>query len=333
MNNFIELKDDRLNYTSAVFDQFISKMEKIFISKFSFEGDEKFDSNAQKLLLRTIFRYGKAGVFKNKGEPVIVRVYPNTAYSKTYEYLDANGLITSAFGYPSFLERPGDLFANYDKKLLFLNNKNCAFFQPLGEFYVNSIESLFDKLVPFSKEISRLFYNAHLQNFLTIPKVFMANDVASQRRLDNLFSFDSLTLPYTGADGLAEKDNKFALAMELDKTLKIVKFDSDIDKQFGAIEKYLTLVLKLFGFKYNQTFKKERMLVDEVNQDVDDYKLQEFFTHENLLHFANNYKNVFGKELKIVNNFEGEEEENGDNNNSNDNNNGDKSMHDEVKND
>ena len=288
-----------LSYMSHISNTLLRKYEKIFISKFSFEGDDNFTKKAQRLFFSTIFNRGYVGVMNNKKYGLIVVYFnpmPSAGYISAYDH---NGTILSAKGQPAFLPAWGrtDLFN------LMLNNKNCAFFYTPEYIYNQSIITMKSTLEPLCDEYARMLYRAHLNNFIGFGKPILAKSKRSEEIYDQLYSFDPIETTKTSDKGMSDKNNLVDnLMADTNKLFDVLKIDYKPEEMLSAIEKYQTLISKIVGMRYTQTFKKERMVSAEVENENQEFKIVEFFFKETIENFIEDYEKVFGKKLTLIDN-------------------------------
>ncbi len=299
---------NKTQFINDVKTAYINKLEDLFISKYSFTGDDTFDINAQTLFFRTIFREGHVAVINIlQNKKSIQRYYPNISKNKG---IGNNGVVESAYIYPAWRNFTGNhnSFANYVNnsngeglQTQNVNDNKIVFFQNFNGEDITNYRSLKQMLEPFIEEIARRHLQASLYNVIAGGKITSSSSMAINNQIENnLYSVgENIKI-----DGSYENNSAtFNVAEEVEENIAVIPFTMDPNIFLDGISKYETNVYKIFGIRTNQMFKKERMITGEVANDDHEFNAADFRLKQAYKHFTDKYKEMFNVDLQLVDNL------------------------------
>ncbi len=288
---------------------YMTKLENLFISKYNFVGDETFDINAQTLFFRTIFREGHVAVINLlENKKSIQRYYPNI---KMGQGIGNNGVVESAYIFPAWLNFSGDKYESFANFIQYKNGRGIAtqdvqnnkivFFQNfIGEDIIN-YKSIKQLLEPFIDELARRHLQASLYNVVAGGKIASSSSHSINNQIEsNLYSVGE-TLKFDSS--YSNDSATFNMAEIVSDNISVIPFNLDPNVFLDCIPKYEAIIYKIFGFRINQRFKKERMLTGEMKYEEHEFNGFDFRLRQSYKNFANNYKKMFNIDLDLVDNL------------------------------
>ncbi len=313
---------DKSEFLNEVASNYLNKIENMFISKFSFEGDDAFDISAQRLFFRTIFREGQAAV-------VDILTSDKRSIQRYYPHLDKklgignNGIIESAYIYPAWLNFTGNSygsFANYIKntdgkgekgiglEVRNIKDNNIVFYQNHQGEDIYSGKSLGQRLAVHIKDLALRHYQSSIYNTIAGGKIATTSTARINEQIEyNLYNPGQTIKLDTNYDN--ENDSRGDLSEEVNQNVNIIKFDLDPNKFLDTIIGYEAIVYKLFGIRINQRFKKERVINAEVANDDHEFNAADYNLKQSFEKFIIDYEKKFNKKLVLIDNLAEEEEE------------------------
>ncbi len=317
---------DKTEFLNAVVSAYMTKLENMFTTKYSFEGDDDFDIDAQTLFFRTIFREGQAaivGITNNRKS--IQRFYPNLNKKLG---VGNNGVVESAYVFPAWLNYAGSnygSFSNYitntdgkgdnGKGVMIRNihdNKIVFFQNYLGED-VYSGKSLKSELEPFIFELATRHLQASIYNTIAGGKIATTSSPKINAQIENSLYSVGDTLKLDGEYD-NETDTNTNMSEEVNQNLTVIRFDLDPNVFLDGIPKYEAIVYKIFGIRINQRFKKERAITGEMVNEDHEFNAADFKLRQSYDNFIIKYKKAFNKELNIIDNLASLADEKGEDN-------------------
>ncbi len=313
--------DNKEEFLSGIANNYMNKAEQMFISKYSFEGDDGFGIFAQRLFLRTIFREGQAAIVALSTLEKSVRRY--------YPYLDKNvgignnGVVECAYVHPAWLNYSGSNYGSFAKfiktnkgnddegnalQIKNIDENEVVFFQNhFGEDVYNG-QSLEQMLRVFVKEIAARHLTASLYNTIAGGKIATSTSPEINEQIETTMYEPGETIKVnTGYDNDTDKGIK--VSEVIDEEMSLIKFDTDPTVFLDGIPKYEAIAYKIFGIKINQRFKKERVINAEMENEDHEFNAADFNLRQAYKQFTIDYKKKFNKDLVIIDNLASVDEE------------------------
>lgn len=308
-NNFSDGYNSKYhNYMVSVKERYLINWENSFISKWSWVGDENFTRYTQKLFLRTIFREGSAVLCESsKNELVVFRYWPMPF--KSNPAIGINGVVNSVLIYPAWKNLQAwrslkDLYhSNMIKNPIFkLRSQNTSiFYQSFqGEDYQQA-QGLKISLIPHAQSLAYLNLSVQLASKLYGGKIVSSNNPRIKQQLDNnLYKLGSrLEL-----DSNFNIENDKSIIDEITNKISVLNW-KELDPTIlqEVLDREEKRINKLFGFRANQQFKKERLIVGELENENADFLSSEKRQREALQDFTDEYNKKRNTNLILINNF------------------------------
>ena len=274
------------------------KFERYFCYNYFFDGDDSFTIQKQRLFFLSLYKFNsvaisKFGVGEGKYDKVIY-IPLGIEYDVDGKINKAAGLLTSIH-----LKSPMNDINTFEisKKL---DQKNAVFCELE---YSNSGVGLWYKIQSLLDQISEDFCSIAIAQNFSLPK-FIWNNFNEEQSNDfnefenNLFNFQNVFVKF--------KQNGEDLKVSDDPVFKKISFitPSEIAQKISNIKNKLMMVFQLLGVKASINFKKERQITAEIEADDAEFLPNNIQKEQILKGFIKDYKEFFGKELKIVNMYE-----------------------------
>jgi hypothetical protein len=178
------------------------------------------------------------------------------------------------------MDRASSLVQTHYSIAQFLTSEDTAFFQSqLGED-VLSVVSMEDRLRFHAEFLANLHYK-----FLQVNKMYGGDVVFSDNpeisnQKDKLYKIgEHMSVSINRANEDVIEDT---LISKLDSSVSLLDFKGDPQVMIDTIEKYKARVDKMFGFRTNQHFKKERLINAEMENNENEFKSADFRLYEAL---------------------------------------------------
>ncbi len=300
---------NKQKYREDYKNAYMIKFENMFISKYSFEGDDGFDADAQTLFFRTVFRDGQAAVLLVSNEQKAIQRYWPTIDKNVG--IGINGRVQNAHIFPAWKNYSGSNYGSFGSfientrgqgtPLVNVFKDKVVFYQNyLGEDY-NNFRSLKQLIEPLVDRLVDRYLKADLYNVVAGGKIASSSSEAINSQIQtNLYEIGS-TIKIAGA--FENNSASFNIAEELSDNIDIIEFNLDPNLFLSGIQMYEAQIYKILGMKTNQKYKKERALTGELENENQEFNAADFRIKQAYETFAKRYKDKFNVELKVVDNL------------------------------
>jgi len=317
-------EEKHAEYATVIFNSLMRTQRMKFINKYKFNGDDKFKTTAQQTMLGLAFDRGVAGMHNinksmfnqivkasgGKYNGNVIRNYLNDKYKELGGKfpIGAYGEITRSIDNEIVDAIASTISFKTDENKVYDTNRDDTAYLIFGFNYDNSIISGYEYWKPY------LWKLAYLITVLKAKSSFVnftlgvnaADGSAINDNFKNIGRIENITLALDKQNETDDKMNKDIGKMGnniIGDELKKIDFSSgeDINAIMTLINDWKMFINHSNGERINTNQKKEKNIMSEFTGEEINFKLMEKQFDTNMQLFCDNYKRVFGVEIKYVN--------------------------------
>ena len=304
--NKIDFNNNLKQLKKSYYENLERKFFLIFANQFTFEGDKDFDAQTQKLFFWTLWKYNYVAISKfgfGGGK------YDKVVYIANPVKWDAHGGVSKAHGLIATRMFPTGDKVKPEEYTKTLDKEKDIIIQ----FDMITFKSPWYLIQPLLKEVAQNFVDISRAKNFSIPKFIWKNYNVEQSNIFNeavndLFDDEKMFIKLKG------DDDKLTLSHTSFKKMEMTSPDN-VSKIISNTKELLRLVFEIMGIKANISWKKERMVEAEIEQDNNQFFSTEKDFKNILNKFIEEYKRIYGVQLKLIDNNEVFNNENKENNN------------------